>query len=647
MDRDELIRQLRQYGDTADLSDRTEKQLTNMVAGYVKKGQKVLYRDVCPYFLGVQRYDPYHWKIGCSRRIGCDVTPLDQKNWAATQARRCFQPEDAKIEGFALCRFFVEAKEESAMKQKYICKCGKTFEKQGESDTTGYRLGLDSYKSGHECFGCHFVVPLEEGYPNPKVVDYECRASKTINYQTTADLPRSRDGFHVGRIHTLDMDFARTIWEYSRDLPGLEDNSKAMDLRGACYAADGRYCLSLYFTKTKAGVQSCIEISDKFFGGGSARPEMTQEQEKQLVLQQIERSKSAAKSTGLSQTETNPSDLQNGRSIEQITLEINFYKAQTAQNIIEIGKRLLEAKQKLNHGEWLPWLREKVQFSIISAQRFMRIAQEFSNASPVTYLPYTKLIALLQVPESEREEFIQETHLVEGQEKTVADMSKRELEQVIKERDDARNESKQFQEKCMKAERMAADAKASQRKEYDNYMDALDKLEKSEKTAKTLRDSIQIKYLPQLQRVEELEKQVRNLESRPVDVAVREPTEEERRQFREEGALSVRQQYEKQLADAQRELEEAKSQTRREIGLEPDEITAAAASFRDSLDSLFDNFQLILRVSPANAIETVVTGCTEHMRGLIHDLEESAALIQNASLIDEDFELPPEDGETI
>ena len=526
------------------------------------------------------------------------------------------------------------------MKQKYICKCGKIFEKQGESDTTGHRLGLDTYKPGHECFGCHFVVPVEEGYPKQHVVDYECRASKKINYHTQADLPRSRDGFHVGRIHTLDMDFARTVWEYSRNLPGLDDSSKGMDLRGACYGVDGSYCLSLFFTKTKAGVQSCVDISDKFFAGGSFRPGLDAEQEKQLVLQQIERSKAAAKSAGITPPETHPSDLQNGRSIEQITLEINFYKAQTAQNIIEIGKRLLEAKQKLNHGEWLPWLRDKAQFSNNSAERFMRIAQEFSNSSPVTNLPYTKLLALLQVPESEREEFIQETHLVEGQEKTVADMSKRELEQAIKERDRAKGMVDSYSRQCMRYDKETQKLKAENQKSRDDLAGVLERLQNAENHLKAVGDSRQT----DLKKISDLEEQIKELESRPVDVAVREPTEEEQRQLREEGASTVRQQYEKKLADARQALEEAKSQARREIGLEPDEITAAAASFRDSLDSLFDNFQLILRVSPANSIETVVHECTEHMKGLIHDLEESSAVIQNVSLMDEDFSLPTEDG---
>ncbi len=59
------------------------------------------------------------------------------------------------------------------------------------------------------------------------------------------------------------------------------------------------------------------------------------------------------------------------RSITTITDEIIFYKSVGGQAVIEIGKRLMEAKAQLKHGEWLPWLSEKVEFSETSAQRFM------------------------------------------------------------------------------------------------------------------------------------------------------------------------------------------------------------------------------------------------------------------------------------
>ena len=125
------------------------------------------------------------------------------------------------------------------------------------------------------------------------------------------------------------------------------------------------------------------------------------------------------------------------RPIEVITAEICFYKQQAGAAFIEIGRRMNEAKAQLSHGEWLPWLEEKVEFSTVMAQRFMRLAREYENTSPVTHLGTAKALALLALPVSERDEFIAEKHVVNGVEKTVEEMSKRELEQAIKERDAA------------------------------------------------------------------------------------------------------------------------------------------------------------------------------------------------------------------
>jgi DNA repair exonuclease SbcCD ATPase subunit len=125
------------------------------------------------------------------------------------------------------------------------------------------------------------------------------------------------------------------------------------------------------------------------------------------------------------------------RDIEVITAEIQFYKAQAGTAIIEIGNRLIEAKEQLKHGEWLPWLSEKVDFSESSAQNFMRIAREYSNPQALGDLGVQKALALLALPPSEREGFVEETHEVNGDEKTVTEMSARELEQAVKERTEA------------------------------------------------------------------------------------------------------------------------------------------------------------------------------------------------------------------
>ena len=68
-----------------------------------------------------------------------------------------------------------------------------------------------------------------------------------------------------------------------------------------------------------------------------------------------------------------------GRDIEVITREILDAKRRGGEAILTIGRCLTEAKQALPHGEWLPWLNERVEFSERTAQNFMRLAREWSN----------------------------------------------------------------------------------------------------------------------------------------------------------------------------------------------------------------------------------------------------------------------------
>ena len=143
------------------------------------------------------------------------------------------------------------------------------------------------------------------------------------------------------------------------------------------------------------------------------------------------------------------------RDIEVITAEILLYKRQAGASILEIGRRLNEAKAQLSHGEWLPWLEHQVEFSEASAQRFMRLAREYPNPSPVTDLGVAKALQLLALPAEEREVFVAEAHEVNGEEKTVLEMSKRELAQAIRERDEARNQAEGYRLKLESAAKRA------------------------------------------------------------------------------------------------------------------------------------------------------------------------------------------------
>lgn len=137
-----------------------------------------------------------------------------------------------------------------------------------------------------------------------------------------------------------------------------------------------------------------------------------------------------------------------GRDIEVITREILDAKRRGGEAILTIGRCLTEAKQAIPHGEWLPWLNERVELSERAAQRFMRLSREWSNPTALSDLGATKALALLALPADERDQFI-ETH-------NVVDMSARQLEQAIKDRDEARKAAETAQAEASAAEQARA-----------------------------------------------------------------------------------------------------------------------------------------------------------------------------------------------
>lgn len=110
--------------------------------------------------------------------------------------------------------------------------------------------------------------------------------------------------------------------------------------------------------------------------------------------------------------------------INNITNEIIQLKNQIETNIIEIGKRLIQVKQSLPHGHFTMFLEERVDFTRQTANKFMKIADEFTNSKATLHLGTEKLYILTTIPKIDRENFIQEND--------VEQMSTRQLKQAVK-----------------------------------------------------------------------------------------------------------------------------------------------------------------------------------------------------------------------
>lgn len=147
----------------------------------------------------------------------------------------------------------------------------------------------------------------------------------------------------------------------------------------------------------------------------------------------------------IAQTMARPDE---GRTIEAITGEILDAKRAGGEAILTIGRCLIEAKDMLPHGEWLPWLNERVEFSERTARNFMRLAREWTNRQTLADLGASKALTLLALPAEEREQFMEDHNVI--------DMSARQLEQAIRERDEARKAAEEAKEEANTAEQARA-----------------------------------------------------------------------------------------------------------------------------------------------------------------------------------------------
>lgn len=213
------------------------------------------------------------------------------------------------------------------------------------------------------------------------------------------------------------------------------------------------------------------------------------------------------------------------RTLDQIAADIVRKDQQVGLGLISIGNDLIEAKERVEHGKWREWLDLNVGYSERKAQMCMQVARRYgSNPQLVADLGIRKVTALMLLPSGEDAEFL-ETH-------DVPNMSTRELKEAIRERDEAK----------AAAEKAAADAQAAE--ESRSKMEADMALLKEQsaldhETADKLRD------------------RVRELENRPVDVAVQ-VDEEAVKKAADEARAAAEAEWSAKVKEAEDKLAKAK-----------------------------------------------------------------------------------------
>lgn len=234
------------------------------------------------------------------------------------------------------------------------------------------------------------------------------------------------------------------------------------------------------------------------------------------------------------------------RSIESITAEILQLKQDAGNAILGIGQRLIEAKAMLPHGEWLPWLNEQVEFSDRQAQRFMRLAQEWRNPTALSDLGATKALTLLALPPEEREQFMAENHIVDGEEKSVIDMSSRELEKAVKERDEALRTAEEA--------KVAAEAAEHSRAKMEADMAVLKELHQAARDSEAM----------SREELEKLKAELKALQEKPVDVAVMEVDQDALDAARREAVAEMQAKVDK-ATEARKKAEEKRKKAEEDL----------------------------------------------------------------------------------
>lgn len=270
------------------------------------------------------------------------------------------------------------------------------------------------------------------------------------------------------------------------------------------------------------------------------------------------------------------------RSIEIVTAEICTIRDNVArvvmEGVVQIGRRLEEAKQLVPQGEWLHYLETQLGYKPSTAQNYMRIAREFGDAqiglsgkSPSDFfgnLGYSQLLPLLGMPEEEREQLAEEHDL--------ASMSSRDIQALVKERDEAKaalEREKKFSDDCgveaRRARKSLADAKDKLKAVERDYQEQKAAAQANAQTAAELQ-----------RRLDELAAQA----GQP-----REMTEEERDALRAEVAAEqaeVVQAAEARAAEALARLEKVKNPDAHKVNFLFGELCGTFNRLQEALQAL-------------------------------------------------------------
>ena len=291
------------------------------------------------------------------------------------------------------------------------------------------------------------------------------------------------------------------------------------------------------------------------------------------------------------------------KTTEELKTEANmlFSKMSVVANMglmlmVETGQRLIILKERLGHGNWEPWAKENLNFSLRKANRMMKFAEKFEDENSVffksdnlTDIGISKVWALLAAPEEVAEEVVNNPEL--------PDMTVKELEEEIrrlkeknagleKEIKDSSDESLSLQSDL----RSQIDQLAAELKIYQDTPARSEETEKEIEDLKAQLDKAKEQLEKEKKNTEKAKAGIEEAKQKAADEAAKAAKEEALARFKEDNRLLIdsNQQAAEEIDRLQRLLENNSQPEIAEFKVHSDQLQRSFISCRDCIDNITD-----------------------------------------------------------
>lgn len=251
--------------------------------------------------------------------------------------------------------------------------------------------------------------------------------------------------------------------------------------------------------------------------------------------------------------------------VASIQMQIEFAQKVLFTAAYNIGKKLVESKEVIRHGEWENWVEARLPFKLRAAENYMKIYKEYKgneidDSSVYPSLGYSQALALIAVPSDEREEFAKQVN--------AKDLTIEELKATIKSMQAEQNSKDKELAQLQNTHEKLSEEYDALTKDFNKLTEHIDQLQEEKKNAEEKQDEELAKRLEasitkEREKIESLEKdkaaldeQIKTLQKRQTEAITK--IREEEQQKREQEISRKNKELETAMKKANSKIEELK-----------------------------------------------------------------------------------------